>query len=82
MEYTWNDIDDMMVLLQQFISTFSAIAESFFLSLNDYLQMIGIDIELPSYIGADLTPAFLMFGAGIWLYIGYQFVKWIIDILP
>lgn len=52
----------------------------FTITINDIIQRFGIDVTVPVF--GDWSFFGLMFGGGIFLYLAYTIVTWILDILP
>ena len=75
------DVDSILNMLGVLINGFADLFEYFTYSLNDFLASIGIDVVLPSWIGGDLTPLSLMIGVALPMYLGYQFVSWILNLV-
>lgn len=79
-------IDWFLKLLNEIVSVFSTIWEKLSTPIGKTISnssVVGplIDFVLPNAI-ADLSPAVVMFGVGLFVYLAIQLVAWILTWLP
>ena len=80
MNINFSEFDSIMNVVNTLLKAFSGIVDYLLMSPNDMLDFIGININLPNWIGG-LTPMALMLGIGLPLYLIYQFLTWLLNLV-
>lgn len=81
MSISFGEFDSIMWIVDTMMNAFSLITSYLTLSLNEIIDFLGLSIQIPSWIGGDLTPLALMIGVGLPTYLGYQFITWLLNII-
>ena len=76
-----SDIDFIINMLDVIIDEFTSLFGYFFYSINDFVSFLGLNVTIPVWAGGDLTPFSLMLGVGLPMYLGYQFVTWLLNLV-
>lgn len=81
MSISFAEFDSIMWVVDTLIKSFSLITSYLTLSLNEIVEFLGLSIQIPSWIGGDMTPLALMVGVGLPTYLGYQFITWLLNVI-
>lgn len=80
MSISFGEFDSIIRIVDLMLSTFSLVTTYLTFSLNDLVQLTGVNIFIPSFIG-DQTPLGLMLGVGLPLYLAWQFITWFLNVV-
>ena len=75
------NFDVIITLLHGYFSALETFTDYMLLSLNDLLDLLGLELTIPAWFGGDLTPFVLMMGVSLPLYLIYQFITWVLNII-
>lgn len=53
----------------------------FTMTMRDAFSVV-LDIPIPDWAFLNTSMGVFMFGSGLAIYVGYQLIKWVVDILP
>lgn len=81
MSISFAEFDSIMWVVDTIVKSFSLITSYLTLSLNEIVEFLGLSIQIPSWIGGDMTPLALMVGVGLPTYLAYQFITWLLNIV-
>lgn len=76
-----SDFDSIVIVISFLANLFASVIDYLSMSLNDFLDSLGIVFDVPAWLGGDMTPLSLMLGVGLPLYLGHQFLKWVTNVL-
>jgi hypothetical protein len=81
MNITVGEFDSIMDIVNVLVNAYSSITSYLTLSVNELIDFVGISISVPAWLGGDITPLALMVGVGLPMYLGYQFIVWVLNII-
>lgn len=76
----FHEFDSIMIIVRNLFTAFGGITDYLTLSPADILHSLNIPVLLPSAI-AGITPLGLLLGVGLPVYLGYQFVTWLLNVI-